>query len=583
MLKISGKDFLIMAAMTLAYLAVALVDLGRLDVPRTGWTPAKAGEGFTVELGTPREIERIYYYCGLGTGREPTGAYMLDYMDSAGRYSPLAVIEKKDIFTWKRQEVPYVRTGRIRVTVIRPGAELLELAFFEKGGSAAIGPLALTGVRPGPGDAGKAGNLFDEQGTVELRPSYLTGMIFDEIYHARTAYDYVHHIDPYDTVHPPLGKDLIALGVLVFGMTPFGWRITGTLVGALMLPVMYMFGKRLFSSRSYGVAAAFLMMFDFMHFTQTRVATVDTFVTIFITLMYYYMFVYYSRTGYEAGYRASLRPLLLCGLFFGLGCATKWNAVYGAPGLLLIFLMAKFREYRDYRKALAEGAKQAWVGEYVSGYLFGTIGWCLVFFILIPAAVYVVSYIPFFLVPGPGHGLSDLPALQSHMYNYHKTLVATHPFQSRWWEWPLMLKPVWFYVSSALPAGRTSTIVALGNPAIWWVGTVAVVFAAGLAAERRDRNMAAVFIAIASLYLPWALVPRIAFIYHFFPILPFMIFCIVYSFKTLSEKYTGWRFVTYGYLALVAALFVLFYPALSGMEVGQGYIDRLKWLKGWYF
>ena len=266
--------------------------------------------------------------------------------------------------------------------------------------------------------------------------------------------------------HPPLGKDLIALGVLVFGMTPFGWRITGTLVGALMLPVMYMFGKRLFSSRSYGVAAAFLMMFDFMHFTQTRVATVDTFVTIFITLMYYYMFVYYSRTGYEAGYKASLRPLLLCGLFFGLGCATKWNAVYGAPGLLLIFLMAKFREYRDYRKALAEGAKQAWVGEYVSGYLFGTIGWCLVFFILIPAAVYVVSYIPFFLVPGPGHGLSDLPALQSHMYNYHKTLVATHPFQSRWWEWPLMLKPVWFYVSSALPAGRTSTIVALGNPAI---------------------------------------------------------------------------------------------------------------------
>jgi len=51
-------------------------------------------------------------------------------------------------------------------------------------------------------------------------------------------------MSPYETTHPPLGKIFIALGILVFGMVPFGWRIVGTLFGVAMVPVMYMFGKR---------------------------------------------------------------------------------------------------------------------------------------------------------------------------------------------------------------------------------------------------------------------------------------------------------------------------------------------------
>jgi dolichyl-phosphate-mannose--protein O-mannosyl transferase len=95
--------------------------------------------------------------------------------------------------------------------------------------------------------------------------------------------------------------------------------------------------------------------------------------------------------------------------------------------------------------------------------------------------------------------------------------------------------------------------------------------------------MLAVFIALVSLYLPWVLVSRIAFIYHFFPVLPFVMLSIVYVLKSMSEKYRGWCYIAYIYLAGVAVLFVVFYPALSGMEVSQGYIEHLKWLKSWYF
>ncbi|HLB25833.1 MAG TPA: phospholipid carrier-dependent glycosyltransferase, partial [Nitrospirota bacterium] len=548
------RDCMIMAAMTIAYLAVALVSLGRLDVPETGWKPVRAGEGFVVDLGSPRVLGRVYYYSGLGDGRAASGRYRLEYMDGQGDYYALAEIEKKEIFIWKYLDVPTVMTARIRVTVDAPGGTLNELGFFEKGAASPVGGLKITGINADPRDEGRAEYLFDEQGSIEYPPSYLTGMIFDEIYHARTAYEHIHKVEPYETGHPPLGKDIIALGILVFGMVPFGWRIAGTLIGAMMVPAMYMFGRRLFDGRFYGFAAASLMMFDFMHFAQTRVATVDSIVTLFVILMYYFMYVYYFRKPYETGYGESLKPLFLSGLFFGLGAATKWNALYGAPGLALLFILAKYGEYKDYKRLMDKGARAPWLKDYVPKHLFGTLFYCVIFFVVIPVVIYVLAYIPFMMIPGPGHGLADIPALQAHMYKFHKTLVAAHPFQSKWWEWPLMLKPVWFYVGSDMPAGRTSTIVSLGNPAVWWAGIPAVFAAAVIAAIKRDRRMVVVFAAALSLYLPWTLVARIAFIYHFFPIVPFMILSIVYVLKNITERYGWGRWAAYGYLAVVALL-----------------------------
>lgn len=37
------------------------------------------------------------------------------------------------------------------------------------------------------------------------------------------------------------------------------------------------------------------------------------------------------------------------------------------------------------------------------------------------------------------------------MFNYHATLKATHPFESRWYTWLLGLRPVWYYRNGYLP------------------------------------------------------------------------------------------------------------------------------------
>ncbi len=118
-----------------------------------------------------------------------------------------------------------------------------------------------------PEDAGRPENLFDEVDKVDPAHTFRSGMIFDEIYHARTAYEYIHLMEPYEWTHPPLGKLFISLGILLFGMNPFGWRIIGTIVGAAMIPIMYMFGKKLFGGKFLAFCSAFLIMLDFMHFT----------------------------------------------------------------------------------------------------------------------------------------------------------------------------------------------------------------------------------------------------------------------------------------------------------------------------
>src|SRR5207253_10304721 len=49
-------------------------------------------------------------------------------------------------------------------------------------------------------------------------------MYFDEVYHARTAFELLAQRDPYGWTHPHLAKEVMALGVLVFGDD----RVTGT-------------------------------------------------------------------------------------------------------------------------------------------------------------------------------------------------------------------------------------------------------------------------------------------------------------------------------------------------------------------
>lgn len=263
-----------------------------------------------------------------------------------------------NVFIWKSQPLN-VAARYVKLTVTSPGFTLNEIAFYEQGGSKT--PLPVAGVTPDAGAATKRGepaNLFDEQSLVPENSNFMNSTYFDEIYHARTAYEHFQGIVAYENTHPPLGKTLIGAGMELFGVNPFGWRIVGTLFGAAMLPLIYMMGLRLFGTTRYAALSAGLFALDFMHFTQTRISTIDVYGVFFIMLMFYFMQRYFTMNFYRVPLRKTLVPLFWSGLFFGIGVASKWIVLYGGAGLAIMLALSLFERYKEYKAAgrmLAEG------------------------------------------------------------------------------------------------------------------------------------------------------------------------------------------------------------------------------------
>jgi dolichyl-phosphate-mannose--protein O-mannosyl transferase len=204
-------------------------------------------------------------------------------------------------------------------------------------------------------------------------------------------------------------------------------------------------------------------------------------------------------------------------------------------------------------------------------------------FIIIPIIIYSLSYIPYFFIPDKDYDFGIVIENAKDMYDYHSKLVADHPFKSKWWEWPLNKRPLTFYRESNLPDNKYSAIVTMGNPAIWWVGMFTFFISLFIAVKNKDKRYLPIFIATLMQYLPWILVPRIAFIYHYFSIVPFMILSIVFCVEYLLARWSKSKPYIIWYLVLTVVLFVMFYPVLSGMEVSSDYVDYLKWCKYWYF
>ncbi|MBT1072178.1 phospholipid carrier-dependent glycosyltransferase [Pelotalea chapellei] len=559
-----------MALLFLGYLLVAVYNLGSFNVPVTVWKPVNGGEMFDIDLGREVDVARIYYYSGINESRYDNAKFFVLYQ-KGGQFHSLTAIDKNECGIWKYKEVS-AKTSRLKIVANPPGGALNEMAIVEKGKRVPYTPVRLQ-AGSSLSDPKK---LFDEQDTFEYAPSFKSSFYFDEIYHARTAYEQLQRMDQYENTHPPLGKLFIAAGIALFGMNSFGWRIAGTLFGAAMVPAMYLFGKKLFGSRFFAFCAAFLMMVDFMHFTQTRIAVIDVYGTFFIILMFYFMHDFYNGDSDLLDPVRSLRPLFLSGLCFGLGAACKWISLYAGAGLAFLVLLKMYYHYREN----ATGQSKA---EYLRLNLLPLICFCLLFFVVIPSVVYLLSYIPFLLIKGQNHGLIDILKNQRDMFVYHSQLKATHPFSSPWWSWPLDLRPIWLYTGSDLPAGQVSSIASFGNPAIWWAGIPAVLAAVIMAGVKRDRRMAVVFTGLACQYLPWATIPRVAFIYHFFSVVPFMILSLVYVMKATMERWPQARHAAYAYLCLAGGLFILFYPVLSGLQLAEGYFKSLRWLKSWTF
>ena len=163
------------------------------------------------------------------------------------------------------------------------------------------------------------------------------------------------------------------------------------------------------------------------------------------------------------------------------------------------------------------------------------------------------------------------------------TLKATHPFESRWYTWLLGLRPVWYYRNGYLPYGMKASIAGMAGPVIWLVGLAAPV---GLlwhqVSGRGSRQGAGVLILYGTQLIPWMLVTRCTFLYHYFPS---SMFCLAALALVLARmKHVDWaKKIAAGLCVVALVLFVLYYPALSGLPIPAWWADALNVLPSFGF
>ena len=304
------------AALTAVYAVAAFWNLGSAHDPQR-FCSFEAGESAVLALERETAVAAVWYYPGLSTGE-----YTLAYSTDGVTFTPAGTMPQgyADLFKWLQPEMTDAAPATAAYVRITAGAhmELGELALYDLQGDR-------IGVRDiaGPADADA---LCDEADTVPASSTYYNSTYFDEIYHARTAYEHLRGVYPYEVSHPPLGKEILSLGIALFGMTPFGWRCMGALFGVAMLPLMWDLLRRMFRDDRVALCGAALLACDFMHLTQTRIATIDSFATLFILLMYMFLYRYFTE--------GKLRHLAACGVTFGIGAAIPTHEISEDSGLI---------------------------------------------------------------------------------------------------------------------------------------------------------------------------------------------------------------------------------------------------------
>ncbi|MBR5742597.1 MAG: phospholipid carrier-dependent glycosyltransferase, partial [Clostridia bacterium] len=407
--KLDRKSVALMLVITLVYSILAFFRLGTTEIPQTSIYLAQKGQSVTVELKEPAEVSKFCLYKWRGRKKDITIETRLSpYEEWHVAYGPE---ELSSHMRWKtldldvEGEVKYVR-----ITFEGKEITLAELCVLDKNNER----LEITAPKELNAkllDADNLANLTDEQELLDADSSSLTFAYFDEYLYALTANAYIHGGTGLENTHPVLGKVVESLGIRIFGMNSIGWRIMGTLSGILMLPVFFFLARRVLRSNKWALCATFLMAVEAMHYTQTRLATIDSFPLLFILLAYLFMTRFYQHPTVE-GEKINL---FLSGLSFGMACSFKWIGAYAGVGLAITFFTFFVSKIRAYKRENAD----FYAGRYVAS----TLASCVIFFILVPVTVYVGSYLPVAFGPfEETQGWAGIWENQKYMWNFHSTL-----------------------------------------------------------------------------------------------------------------------------------------------------------------
>lgn len=451
--------------------------------------------------------------------------------------------------------------------------------------------------------------------------------IFDEKHYAPQAWQMLGNHGVEDNpgyglvVHPPVGKQLIALGEAIFGYTGLGWRFTGALLGVIMVALVVRIVRRISRSTLVGGIAGLLMIAESVSFVAARTALLDGFLIFFVVAAFGALIVDRDQvrermhTALMQGRSAatSFGPRLGvrwwrfgAGVLLGLACATKWSGLYFVAFFSLMSLAFDVAARRQYRVV------RPWLGV-----LRRDLAPTVYALLVIPFGVYLASYAPWFASETAidrheiGHTIGEdtaipLPdAIRSlwhytyQAYHFHAGLTNAagnyHPWESKPWTWPMSLRPVLYAIDQDNVPGCgaqscVKAVMLVGTPAMWWLAVPVLGYAAWRMFVRRDWRYAVVLVGYCAGWLPWfADIDRQMYFFYAVVMAPFLVMAIALILGDIlrhaahqgAEHRTLALIAVCCYVAAVLTNFAWLFPVLTGQPISQATWNMEIWLPSW--
>jgi dolichyl-phosphate-mannose-protein mannosyltransferase len=426
---------------------------------------------------------------------------------------------------------------------------------------------------------------------------------------------------PEYVVHPPIGKWMIALGEAAFGMNPFGWRFVVALCGTLAVLLVGRLARRLTRSDLLGALAALLYAVDGMAIVEARTAILDSLLAFWLILALCCLLIDRDRSrailldrvagrtepfpvqalGPKVGFR---KWRWAAGLCFGLGCGTKWNAVFllAVMGVLTWLWDASARRAIGVPRWLSASFLRDAPGAFIS--LVGT-----------SAVLYVASWTGWFVTRDgynrqwatnhpPGTLTRILPSAfrswlnyQQQMYQFNTTLDVGHPYASNPISWLVLYKPVAFAYTGGLSTTGAAVsggpdvraVHALGTPLLWWGACIALLVCVWMWAGTRDWRAGFVLAGVLGTWIPWFhYAHRTIFSFYAIVTLPFLVLSLVLVIGRLlgpggtASNRRLWATAGCGvFVALIVVNSAYLYPILTNELIPYTAWHQRMWFSSW--
>ncbi|MGZ3707800.1 MAG: phospholipid carrier-dependent glycosyltransferase [Bdellovibrionota bacterium] len=404
------------------------------------------------------------------------------------------------------------------------------------------------------------------------------GQNFDEFHYVPSAKQFLDLKENQNWEHPPLGKELMAIGIGTFGDSPIGWRFMSTVFGSLTLVGMFLWALALFRNEKTALWVAAISVVNNLLYVQARIGMLDTFM---------FAFMVWGLAAFTATWNPELsRPQVrrywgVVGMMLGLATACKWFGVI--PWFTCLALICVVRILQSWKTSFAHPTTGDWYHPQLWKGL--TLRDVLQLLVLYPLLIYYATFIPLLFTKGNYHFFDIFFEMQRKMWDGQLRVVTNHPYMSNFMDWPILKRPIW-YAFDKEGNDFVRGVLLLGNPLIMWGGLLALLGCLWGWIKTRSSESFLILAFYAAFYLSWAIIPRkVSFYYYYYPAGMVLGLALAYCFSALERAKAAAaqtiETLQYTFLGLSLALFVYFFPILAALRIPADSFRKWMWFSSW--